>query len=333
MKRIARSQKLLKISHSLWRGKTRLSYLPIRLWIELTNNCNLRCIMCPQSNSNSIEQGFMSFSFFKRIINEVKDFVYDINLHHRGESLLHPDLFRMIDYAKRAGLYTRLHTNGTILDDKKARAIIDAELDLLSFSFDGYTAETYERIRQNANFEITFNNILKFLKMKKKLGKTRPYTVFETMELPEAKTNNYVNARKELKRKLYSTHLNKFVIKSKHNWAGINKPKERNVSIESTRFSGCAFPWFAMVIFWNGDVSPCPQDFFGSFNMGNLNDSSTISLWNNDSYISLRKTLKSRDISRADLCLECDMLSRNTFLSIPTQNLKKFYKEIYTGHQ
>ena len=166
MNKLKRSKRLLQIAFSYWLKWEKLNYLPIRLWIELSSACNLRCVMCPQSEPGSIERGFMKFELFKKIIDEAKTFVYDINLHHRGESLLHPELARMIDYAAKAGLYTRLHTNATILDEEKARAILEAGLDFLSFSFDGFTAETYEKIRRRANFETTINHISNFLKLK-----------------------------------------------------------------------------------------------------------------------------------------------------------------------
>ena len=336
MNKLQRGKRLLKIAAGYWRKKEKLNYLPIRLWIELSSACNLRCIMCPQSEPGFIERGFMKFELFKKIIDEAKSFVYDINLHHRGESLLHPELGRMIDYAAKAGLYTRLHTNATILDEEKALAILEAELDFLSFSFDGFTAETYEKIRRRANFEITINHITNFLKLKEKLGKVKPFTVFETMEFNEVKTADYRLLKKALREKLYSLHLNKFVVKSPHNWAGsysITSNGVKENTAKSEKFSACTFPWFAMVILWNGDISPCPQDFFGHLIMGNLEKSSIGAIWRNGLYNKLRRKMKEREIAEFESCRECDMLRRRTFLHIPVPNLKTFFKEIFIGHR
>ena len=336
MNKLARSRRLIEIAYSYWRKKEKLNYLPIRLWVELSSVCNLRCIMCPQSEPGSIEQGFMKFELFKKIIDEAKTFVYDVNLHHRGESLLHPELPRMIDYAAKAGLYTRLHTNATILDEEKARAILEAELDFVSFSFDGFTAEIYEKIRRRANFEITISHISNFLRLKKELRKIKPFTVFETMELDKAKTTDYEKAKRRLREGLYALHLNKFVVKSPHNWAGsypINSNGAQKNTAKSEKFSACTFPWYAMVILWNGEIAPCPQDFFGHLIMGNLENSSIGAIWHNNLYSRLRKNMKEREISEFESCRECDMLRRRTFLHIPVPNLKVFFKEIFFGHR
>ena len=345
MNKLKRSQRLLQIAYNYWRKNEKLNYLPIRLWVEITSTCNLRCIMCPQSDPSSIERGFMDFGLFKKVIDELKSSVYDVNLHHRGESLLHPQLPQMIDYARKAGFYTRLHTNGTILDEKKAKAIINTELDFLSFSFDGFTAETYEKIRPPANFETTINNISNFLKLKRKLGKVKPFTVFETMELNEVKTDDYEKAKETLRAKLYSLHLNKFVVKLPHNWAGsyevhpvrsklpqADAPLVAKIS-NRAKFSACTFPWFAMVILWNGDISPCPQDFFGHLKMGNLKHLSIANIWNNNAYITIRRAMKNKAVVDLDPCRACDMLRRPTFLHVPTPNLKVFFKEIFFGNR
>ncbi len=333
MNKLKRGQRLSQIASSYRRQEEKLNYLPIRLWIELSSACNLRCVMCPQSSPDSIKGGLMDFELFKKIIDEAKKFVYDINLHHRGESLLHPELARMVDYAKKAGLYTRLHTNATLLDGEKGRGIIDAGLDFISFSFDGFTPETYEKIRPPANFKATIDNISNFLRLKEDLGKVSPFTIFETMELDEVKTGNYQTEKQELKDKLYGLHLNRFVVKSPHNWGGSYASKENEKTAKSVKFSACTFPWFAMVILWNGEVSPCPQDFFGRLIMGSVNNNSLAYIWVDKPYISLRRAMRERKVATLEPCRGCDMLKRPTFLGIPRPNLKIFFKEIFFGHR
>ena len=131
------------------RKRTRLPYLPTRLWVEPTSVCNLRCVMCPNKDLSKDQKGFMDFALFRKIVDEVKDFAFDVHLLHRGESLLHPEFFEMVRYAHDAGLVTRFHTNGTLLDEDKARRLIASGLDQFAFSVDGFDAETYEKTRVN----------------------------------------------------------------------------------------------------------------------------------------------------------------------------------------
>ena len=135
--------------------------MPIRLWIEATSTCSLACVMCPNKNLTRDQLGFMDFDVFKKIVDEAKNFVFDVHLLHRGESLAHPDFFRMIRYAHDAGIVTRFHTNGTLLTEEKSRLLLDSGIDQFAFSFDGFTAEAYEKIRVGAKFEKTVGNIIR----------------------------------------------------------------------------------------------------------------------------------------------------------------------------
>src|SRR5262245_32003359 len=89
--------------------KVRNIPLPVRLWLEPTPYCNLKCPMCPQSDSVRIKdvtkgKTLMDFDLFKKIIDESADFIYDINLAHRGESTFHKGLADMIRYASEKGI-------------------------------------------------------------------------------------------------------------------------------------------------------------------------------------------------------------------------------------
>ena len=62
-----------------------------------------------------------------------------------GEPLLHPLIFEMISKAKEMGFQVTLFTNGTLLDEVRARALIDSRLDLLRISLWGSTPEEYAK--------------------------------------------------------------------------------------------------------------------------------------------------------------------------------------------
>ncbi|MBN1938929.1 MAG: radical SAM protein, partial [Candidatus Aminicenantes bacterium] len=170
MKRLRYYRRLSRILRAYKAKTTRLPYMPIRLWIEPTSVCNLACVMCPNKDLPKEQKGFMDLGLFKKIVDEAKDFVFDVHLLHRGESLIHPEFFEMVRYAHDAGIVTRFHTNGTLLTEDKARKLIASRLDQFAFSFDGFDAETYESIRVNAKFEKTVQNIIRFLEIKQELG-------------------------------------------------------------------------------------------------------------------------------------------------------------------
>src|SRR5262245_33819692 len=253
--------------------------LPIRLWIEPTPYCNLKCPMCPQSDEKITEvtkgKTLMDFDLYKRIIDEAAGHVYDINLAHRGESIFHKGLPDMIRYASDKGIKTRLHTNATLLNEKWSNALLDSGLDLLSFSFDGFQKEPYEKIRIGSNFEKTLGNILQFLRMKKERKAKKPFTVFQVIEL-----NGNTAGKEEFIKQFDGLPLDQLYIKKPHNWGGIvtgNPIIDQQCHRES--YSHCSFLWYSLTILWDGHVTPCPQDFFQELVLGDLPKHSIREIW------------------------------------------------------
>jgi radical SAM protein with 4Fe4S-binding SPASM domain len=298
------------------------SRLPTRLWIESTDMCNLKCIMCLNKSVPAEKKGFMDLELYKKIVDEVSGYAHDICLSHRGEPLMHPDIFEMIEYAKKKKLYVRLHTNATLLTEEKNRKLLESGLDLISFSFDGYDKETYEKIRVNANFDETLNNIANLLKMKREMKKKSPYTILEVIEFPEYAQEMNQMKQKKIEMKLDSMHIDEFIIKKLHNWGGDYSLKTGKNNPEN--YLPCTFPWYASVILWDGTVVPCPQDFLGNYQIGNVSNNMLSELWNNDKMSSLRKNMVNRDILDLKSCVNCDRLCRKTIFGIPAQYLIPF---------
>jgi radical SAM protein with 4Fe4S-binding SPASM domain len=316
MTRLEYAKRLGRMFRAYKGRKTRLDYMPIRLWIEPTSVCNLRCVMCPNKELTKDQKGFMDFELFKKIVDEARGFVSDVHLLHRGESLLHPDFFKMVRYAHDAGIVTRFHTNGTLLDEDKSRRLIEAGLDQFAFSVDGLDKETYESIRVNAVFEKTMANIIRFLKIKKELGAKKPVTFIELIHFPDAAQKYDKAARRAFIERFKGLPLDRLHVKELHNWAG-----DVGTAPASTAYSPCTFLWHALIIFWDGAVLPCTQDFFGYYRLGNVRDSSLREIWNNDKMIRLREKILAGDVSDLETCSKCDRLWRKQILGIPREYL------------
>lgn len=302
-----------------YKGKrTLLRSLPVRLWVELVSTCNLRCVMCPNKDLPEKDRGFMDFEVFKKIIDEAKEFVSEVNLYHRGESLLHPQLEEMIQYAQEKGLYTKIHTNGTLLDDELIKKLLRSGLNRITFSYDAYDKETYEKIRVGASYERVMENIRRLLELKKE--KNSPINVFiELIAFPNMKWKEIKNKRKELSHRFKDLPLNGIIPRKIHNWGGY-----LNIRKASNKYSICPFPWNALVILWDGTVLPCTQDFFGDYRVGNVKDSTLKDIWNSEEMKKLRFLLSSGKYNEIKICSNCDRPWRKRFLGVPTEYLWEF---------
>jgi len=318
---------LTKILYNYKRRRIILDTFPIRLWIESSLACNLKCEMCPNKEIPNSDKGIMEFSLFKKIIDEVKDFVNDINIHHRGEPLINNQLFDMIRYAKSRGLAVRFHTNGTLLNKAKAMQLIDAQPDLVSFSFDGFQKDIYERVRKGAQFETTVENIKNILELKKQRRTKHPYFVIEKIDFPHYENIVDRQSVDSLLSDFKSLGLNEFLVKKEYEWTTSNAP---DVS-ELRNYNVCTFPWYAMVICWDGTVTPCPQDYMAAINLGNVRNKSICEIWNDTPYKELRSNLIN-NIESLPLCRRCDRLCRKQVGGVPFQYMFTFLADQFVGY-
>ena len=325
---------LMTLGRILWafhRRKIRCSYFPIRLWIESTNLCNLKCPMCPNDSIEPEKKGFMKLDLYKRIVDEICDHAHDIYLHHRGEPLLHPDLFEMIKYANQKGLLTKLHTNATLLTEERSYKLLESGLDFVSFSFDGYNKETYEKIRVGANFDETLGNVIRFLQLKKKFGKTKPCTILQFLDIPGVKIDTAL--KKKFRDRFHSLPLDEIRVIPAHNWAGTVRLNQKSPDL-SQRSRLCTFPWYSLTILCDGTVVPCPQDFMGEIELGNARTDSLHTIWNNEKIVHLREKMIRGKYKDLKPCNTCDRLLRETVFGsmIPKQNFLTFIRENVLGY-
>ena len=328
MKKLSRLSNLANIYFSYISGKEKCSYLPVRLLIETSARCNLACRLCVNKDIEASLKGDMDLSLFKKIIDEAHEYVSDVNLFHRGEPLLNRNIVEMVQYAHDKNIRTRIHTNGTLLNSILSEQLIRAGLDFISFSMDGYTRETYEKNRINAKYDITMENILDFLKIKKQLGSKAPFTVVQVMEFDEnLNQEEFQNQKIKFTERFDGLGLNKISRRTPHNWGGLLEIDGlRKIDRNKDTPIPCTFPWYSLTVFYNGMVYLCPQDFKGEIPLGDLSKSSLREIFNNDIIRFLRNRFKDKDIVDLNPCNNCDRIWRQTVAGVPKEYLRAFLK-------
>ncbi len=329
MNKLKQIHSLGKIFRNYKAKNTKLSSLPIRLWIEPASVCNLKCIMCLNRDMPASEKGVMDWGLFTKIIDEARDYVYDVYLHHRGEPLIHPKFPEMVRYAREAGLRVKFHTNGTLLNPDLSEKILDAGPDLVSFSVDGFTRETYEKIRVNADFEKTMENISVFLEKKERKKLSRPYTIIEEIDFPQYRTPEDGANREKFSAHFKKLGLDELIFKKLYNWAGYLQME--GLEKGEMDYTMCTFLWYSAVILWDGAVSPCPQDYYAKLKLGDLKTHTLREIWNGGEYAALREkmTCSAGDISP---CNECDRLARKKVGGVPFQYLASYLNDNIVGY-
>src|SRR5271157_2780706 len=131
----------------------------IELRIDITNSCNLRCIMCHQPYRD-MDVRVMSLETFKRITEDILGRVNVLFLSWTTEPLLNKELPQIIQYAKKKGVpCITLATNLTLLTDNLAAAFVGNGLDRINISIDAADQKLYALIRQRDCLSLVLENI------------------------------------------------------------------------------------------------------------------------------------------------------------------------------
>ena len=83
-----------------------------KVYLEITNRCNLACTFCPGTARPTREMGEATFRLLLERLRGWTDYLY---FHLMGEPLCHPELGRFLALAGEAGFRVILTTNGVLL--------------------------------------------------------------------------------------------------------------------------------------------------------------------------------------------------------------------------
>jgi MoaA/NifB/PqqE/SkfB family radical SAM enzyme len=146
---------------------------PVCVYLETTNRCNLLCTTCPRTYEELEPPADMSWRLFTSIVDQIPDLQRAV-LHGVGEPMLVKNLPRMVRYLKDRGTYVLFNTNGTVLNERNGRALIEAGLDELRVSLDAANAKSFRAIRGKDYFGRILRNVRAFRELQDREGHDRP---------------------------------------------------------------------------------------------------------------------------------------------------------------
>ena len=156
-------------------GKTVLESYPRRLVFELTNACNLNCVMCGR-NAADFKPTVFDMDVF-RSFEPLMDVVEEVTLMGWGEPTIHPNFIEMLEIVNRHDARKYFCTNGMNLGKIKD-AIFDYNVDVFAVSLDGATDETNSRIRRGSKIDVITENLKEIVRIKKERGLKYPWINF-----------------------------------------------------------------------------------------------------------------------------------------------------------
>lgn len=293
---------------------------PSILQIEPTNFCNLSCPLCPTGNKTlKAPQGFMNLENYKKIIDEVGNYLLNITLYNYGEPFLNKSIYDMIEYTKKKRIFIRISTNGHFFNDEKnIKRLVQSNMDHLIIALDGASQETFSKYRKNGNFNLVLNNIKKLIEEKRKIRKKTPF--IEILFVVMKHNEHEVPLMRKIAKEIGADHL---CIKSANLGHEIPPDIEEAKSylpetkefqrynlkddklVKKTKAKSCVRLWIYSVINWDGAVVPCCFDPNRQFYLGNIFEEVSFSkIWKSQKYSDFRKAIMHNKDS-FKMCKDC----------------------------
>ena len=102
-----------------------------RVYVEITNICNLRCDFCAGTTRPLAS---MDAAFFERVLQQIAPLTDQVCLHVLGEPTLHPHFATIMELCAAAGMQVNLTTNATLLPEKSNLLLQNRALRQINFS-------------------------------------------------------------------------------------------------------------------------------------------------------------------------------------------------------
>src|ERR1043166_5253862 len=129
-------------------AKTGKNELRLLFW-ETTAGCNLECIHCRRLDvSRQLMKNDLTTAESFRFVRDLASFAKPILVLSGGEPLFRPDIFQIAMHARDCGLPVALATNGTLINEHLAHAIVDSGIRRVAISIDGADENTHDNFRR-----------------------------------------------------------------------------------------------------------------------------------------------------------------------------------------
>lgn len=281
-----------------------------KIYIEITNICNLQCSFCPKVErpDESISQDNLQ-AYFKKI----QPWAERVCLHVMGEPLNHPDFIRFIELANQYNMQIEITTNGVLLNQKTEAALLNKAVVQVNFSiqsfFDNFKNTSPDKyLLKIFNFTKNAMDQRPDLYINYRLWNINSTDASEVTEYVLAKINKHfnlcVNPKVDPGFKKSKNIINRLYLHfdTRFEWPNIHGP----ILSQKGRCYGTRSH---LAVHTNGDVVPCCLDKEAVIKLGNLSEHSIEQILESPRYLKMRQGFE-QGLLTEELCKKCDYIQR-----------------------
>lgn len=274
-----------------------------KIYIEITNICNLKCKFCPETNR---KKELMTVENFEEVIKKIHKYTKLVCLHVKGEPLLHSDLENILKILQKYNLQANITTNGTLIKEKlkiikNSKAVRQINFSIHSItqneiSNKEYLQSIFESAEKLENIMISYR-LWNLQNIKENnINKDIIESIEKFYNIKNLKEQLIENEFIQLKKNIFINQDEEFT------WPDTNK----NAIIKSGR---CLALKEQVAILVDGTVVPCCLDNNGDIPLGNILEESLVDILKKPKSTVIKKNFEKRTIT-CRLCETCGFLKK-----------------------
>jgi MoaA/NifB/PqqE/SkfB family radical SAM enzyme len=279
-----------------------LGQFPAELSIETINLCNARCTICAHPDMRR-KKSLMDTSLANGLIEQAaQSKLQKLFLSGFGEPLLDKRLPEFVALAKSRGINDiGIVTNGYLLTPDIAGILIESGLTEIVISIDGFTAESYEKIRLGLKFDRLVKNIQQLSSLKNR-SKVRV-----RLSCVDLVTNHN---QKKIAHRLFGRYVDGIDFRQAQGWTALYG---QQIAFRTPHFIPnpipCRYLWDSMSVYIDGTVPACCLDYEAKGVMGNAAETPLSDIWNGNRFADYRQAHLEGRKSELEPCHGCGYYS------------------------
>lgn len=282
-----------------------------KVYVEISNICNLQCDFCPEVER---DKKIMGEALFEKIIRDVAPLTEEVCFHLMGEPLTHPRFAQYVEFCGTQSVPVNITTNGVLLNESREAALLHPAVRQVNFSLHSFKSNFPDK-------DIT-PYLEKIIAFTRRALKERPdlYINYRLWNLTDAQTGPDNNS--ELLEKIeaaFGISLNRTV--------DVTRRKNKNILGRLYLHFDTRFDWPSlqspirgtkgfcyglssqMAIHADGTVVPCCLDKEAGVNLGNCGEVPVIDIVEGDRAKKVAEGFQKRKLIE-DLCQRCTFIER-----------------------
>jgi MoaA/NifB/PqqE/SkfB family radical SAM enzyme len=298
---------------------------PLSLFIEPTNICNFRCVMCVHGSENTRNdlKPFMDIdmALYGRIIRELQEWdgprLKLLRLTILGEPLLNKNIVDMIKIAKQCDVAecVDLFTNASVLTPDLAEQLVDSGLDRIRFSIYAVDEERHAKVTAQKRFtpKAIHGNIKRLREIRDAKHVQTPYMLIKMFDAYGPENDMFFSMYRDIADEIdlekvhnATRYTNNDLVNKFYDNTECAKRTNDAYFTNLHELKACPRPFMALCIDSLANVLMCTLDAPRYTKIANLNDITLRDVWFGNTLFEFRKMQLEGRLHENKMCARCD---------------------------